>query len=512
MSSFFGGASQSGVGLDDNDIQTIVNAKNAALQAVTDAQTALSGAQSAQTAAAVSAEASASSVSAAATLASTAEAEALLASQWATQTSAPVDIVTGGYGAAKYAADASTSATAADTSNQSASDASAAAQVAAISAQAWASSPAGQVVGAGLESALSYAARAAAVASSTLAMPVRDLLDADFAGGNYSLRAADLGYVLRCNNASAGNIVLPAGLWTGPGPTADHSIAAAKVLNKGAGGVTFSTASSVIAPQRLIDQSFAFTVATALATKTGSHSVSVPAGSNRTVIIMSMSIHSVAVASGDITLTATNTAGLTKSVTEQGSGLFSALQPCGALWKATIAGTAATTVVVAPVYPNVYAYVLWVLVCANVASVTGTTGTAAVSAGTPDASLALTPAEAKDMLVFGYSMCGGDALPLVLAGGITPTQAQTGNSGGVRTGKDIAYITGYEVVPNTSVETYTFNNASLGRPGVKLGAILKPATAASVTLNGSPGTMSTVGQMADILAEDDGVTYNVRVI
>lgn len=510
---FFGGAASGS--LSDNDVQVIITAKTAAEAAAAAASADRALADSSASSATSSASDASASANAASASGDVSASNATLAAKWANQISATVDGTY--YGARYYAEAAAASQSDAATSSGDAGTSATAAATSATSASQWAAAPVGQEVdpsgSPGLESSRSYATRAQAAAAATLAMPVRAIVDADVSGGTYTLLRTDLGQLVKTLTTTNHSITLPAGLWTGPGPTGGASAAVCRVLKGAAANVTYVGGSAVVAPVRLVDQVFTYSVVTALATLTGSHVLTVPSGVNRKLVVCLFSAHETNNLSRVVTLTASNTTGLTQSVAETANGYFSAQSLLGAMWTADISDAlGATTVTLAPTFDNVDSYVLWGLVVGNVSATASATGSDPANAGAVDVSLAQTPAEASDLLVFGFAMPGADALPATLGGGVSPVLAQSGKTPGTRTLRDLSYIFGYELAPSTTVQTHTGTFAGAARPCCRLGILLKPATAAAVTINGSPGTMTVVGQMADILAEDDGVTYNVRVI
>lgn len=502
MAGFFGasGGETGGGSIDPSVLQTIVDARDAAVGAKASADAAVTQAQ----AAAAQAQVALGSIPDATTL----QQQVQLSKDWANKVGTEVE--PGLKSAKANAADAQTSAGNASSAATDAQTQAQAAANAAILADNYANAPPGTEVAPGKYSGAHQLNEITKAAVTVAKIPKKEITDALLTSGAYTLQQSDLNKYLVMLNTVAANVVLPAGLSTSLGPGGVPAMSFCHIVRRGAGAVSFSAGSggAGLPASVLTEQSFTFSQITASA-KAISHTVSVPAGNKRRIAVLLFLICDVGGVGSAVSLAATNTTAFTKSLADTSTGYFSNAAPLAAQWVGTMADSAsATSVTVSGTLGNCLSYALWVVALKDTSGTTGSAG-ATTTAATTQAQ-ALTPLEAGSVNLFGLAFQGSDALPLSLSSGTSSANTKTPGS---RTGKDISFIFGYEARTNTTAVTYTGTTAKTSASGAHQGLVMRPDTTGggtvTITGGGTP-SLSAIGKHANVYVDTDGVTYDVE--
>lgn len=502
MPGFFGDGGLGGGGLDPSVLQTIIDARDAANAARTAADNAVAQANDA----AARAEVALANIPDAPTLL----AQVQLAKDWAGKLGG--DVEPGLKSAKANAGDAATYANQAATVVANVGSVVTQAEAARDSADAFANAPPGTEIVPGKFSGNHYLDQVVKSAVIAAKIPKKEVRDADLTAGKYTVQVADVNKYLTMLNTTAAAIVLPAGLSTGPGPGGSPAVSFLHVVRRGAGAVTFEAGGGAGGLNALVasEQLFTFGQTTG-ASKSFSHTASIPAGTKRRVAVLLFAITDVGGSGGAVTASATNTTAFTKVLADTTDGYFNLNGPLSAQWVGTLADSAAaTSVVVSGTIGNCLTYALWVVGLKDTSGTTGSAGAAPSVAAT--VTRTLTPLEAGSVNLFGLAVQGADAQPVALTSSGTPTGAQNTKTPGARTAKDFAFIFGYEARSNTTAVTYTATTAKTTGSATSQGLIVRPdTTAATVTITGG-GTpsLSAIGKHANVYVDSDGVTYDVE--
>jgi hypothetical protein len=338
----------------------------------------------------------------------------------------------------------------------------------------------------------------------------------DTAASPYTLTASDLKRKIKLTGTT-GTLVLPRGLG-GSASAADGGPGMdwASFVNRSSGAWAWSAGvSATVAPPVLAVQVFPFTTSVPAAGVASSFSLTAPAGTGRKVTFFLFSIFNTTDGARNVTLTVGSSSNLSKAQADTTTARYDAVNPINAsAWTCDLADSASVATTHALVLTASLA-VSFVL-CAFVTS--GTTALAGVAGVTPSSpavtnSVAKTPSEANDIIMFGLAMQGTDAQPTTLSGGGSPTQSYNANTGGAaanRPLKDIAYIFGYEARANTSAQTYTQTSAKSAN-SASLVALARPVAGAVAVLNPTSPTSLAAGKHATAWADPDGTTWDVEV-
>lgn len=350
-------------------------------------------------------------------------------------------------------------------------------------------------------------------AAATVAASFRKKVLGNQPGNVYTITAADFFSTIEMNVTNATTVKLPVNLWQTVEPDGAPTEAWARFRRHkdSTAIVTFEadSTSTILDPVILAQQVFVYASEPATTDPVGTHTISVPAGSNRRIAFLLHVTHNNVKDPRNTTLAATNTTGLTKAAGDSSTGNYAGTTPVDAcLWEASVSGSSTVDVTITLTNDGtVLAYVLYVLVASNTSAFQASPVNSTVTTADTQHELTLTPSDAKSVSIFLISHRGHDALPLTagLSGGTLFASGKTPRS---RNTKDLSYIAGYKISATAVASTFTSTSAKSER-GAVTGVIMRPnsSTVSAVLTTPDGATLSSAGKACTIFAHSDGANY-----
>ena len=374
-----------------------------------------------------------------------------------------------------------------------------------------ASSPKDTPLDDGNFSALHYQAKAADTARAAPYLSEK-IID-DTVSSPYTLLPEDKNRCLVFTRSTALTVKCPQNWHNSPALDGSGSQAWVSCVRLGSGLITFTNESTTTVLTPTIIAADWFIYNTSLIPPpayTGTHTLSVPAGSNRKFWAAVFPIFESNKVGRNSVLTATNITGLTKVISDTSTGNYAATSVSPlvvAVWTGTMADSTTSSTVTITVTPDAdpHSYILFTGVVSNGAAITGAVGTSSTT-NSATVDRAMTTTVDKSMVLFGMNLQGGDVLPLVLSG--PGTQFANGRTGS-RGVKDCGFIMGSHYAPTAGTFTYTMTS-DLDDQGGSFGVIVTPNTGslvASTLLTPDGATLSAAGKCCTIRARSDGSSF-----
>lgn len=266
------------------------------------------------------------------------------------------------------------------------------------------------------------------------------------------------------------------------------------------------------AVQKLKSQVFTYAASPAVSGYSGSHSITVPAGTNRKIGFLMHATFATAKTGRNSTLTCSASDNLLKLKGDTATGNFSAAAGVDAcVWVCDLDDSTTPTdhtIVLSPDADPV-AYVLAAFAVGNCASTELDTAVSNTSAATTK-SITTDPTDTLSYVIGMMSFLGSDALPITNTFPSAAISEGVGKTPLSRTGQDIAYSFFSESrLTDNAAHTYTATSAKAIK-GASCGLVFRPSSVitSSVTLTAPDGAdVTAAGTSIVVTIASDGLTY-----